>query len=441
MGTMLQASGLKLGAKPEELNITNPELIESIHAKYAAAGSRIVNANTFGASAHKLAGSAYSLEEIIAAGIANCKRACAPYGALTALDVGPLGELLEPSGTLAFEDAVSEYARIVRAGAAAGADLIFFETFTDLYELKAALLAAKENSGLPILASMSFEAGGRTFTGCTVESFGVTARGLGANAVGINCSLGPKEIFPMAKRLAEAVPGDFPVFVKPNAGLPRADGSGYDITPQLFAMEMKPYRDLHLFAAGGCCGTTPEFIKLLNSCLLYTSVRREVGQCGSQAAYMILMRVGAEHIFQLFHPLTLQVRDDETAVVHIAAVVEHELSVAFHQHTQRLTHIDKMHLQGCVHRIHSRRSRSGRVRHYIGASARDGRQPAAARKAQHQCGGSGQRSKALPQAFLRDVYKRQLPVLYRSPLVLPAPAAAVHRSSAAPPCFFEIKWS
>ncbi len=160
---------------------------------------------------------------------------------------------------------MSEYARIVRAGAAAGADLIFFETFTDLYELKAALLAAKENSGLPILASMSFEAGGRTFTGCTVESFGVTARGLGANAVGINCSLGPKEIFPMAKRLTEAVPGDFPVFVKPNAGLPRADGSGYDITPQLFAMEMKPYRELHLFAAGGCCGTTPEFIKLLNS--------------------------------------------------------------------------------------------------------------------------------------------------------------------------------
>ena len=264
MGTMLQASGLKLGAKPEELNITNPELIESIHAKYAAAGSRIVNANTFGASAHKLAGSAYSLEEIIAAGIANCKRACAPYGALTTLDVGPLGELLEPSGTLAFEDAVNEYARIVRAGVAAGADLIFFETFTDLYELKAALLAAKENSTLPVLASMSFEAGGRTFTGCTVESFGVTARGLGANAVGINCSLGPKEIYPMAKRLAEAVPGDFPVFVKPNAGLPRADGSGYDITPQLFAMEMKPYRDLHLFAAGGCCGTTPDFIKLLN---------------------------------------------------------------------------------------------------------------------------------------------------------------------------------
>ena len=264
MGTMLQTAGLKLGARPEELNITDPQLIEGIHAQYAAAGSRIINANTFGASAHKLAGSTYSLEEIIAAGIANCKRACAPYGALAALDVGPLGELLEPNGTLAFEDAVEEYARIVRAGAAAGADLIFFETFTDLYELKAALLAARENSSLPILASMSFEAGGRTFTGCTVESFGVTARGLGASAVGINCSLGPKEIFPMAKRLTEAVPGDFPVFVKPNAGLPRADGSGYDITPQLFALEMKPYRELNLFAAGGCCGTTPEFIRLLN---------------------------------------------------------------------------------------------------------------------------------------------------------------------------------
>ena len=264
MGTMLQAAGLKLGARPEELNITDPALIEGIHAQYAAAGSRIVNANTFGASAHKLAGSAYTLEQIIAAGIANCKRACAPYGALTALDVGPLGELLEPSGTLAFEDAVAEYARIVKAGEAAGADLIFFETYTDLYELKAALLAAKENTHLPILASMSFEAGGRTFTGCTVESFAATARGLGADAVGINCSLGPKEIFPMAKRLAEAVPGNFPVFVKPNAGLPRADGSGYDITPQLFALQMKPYRELHLFAAGGCCGTTPEFIKLLN---------------------------------------------------------------------------------------------------------------------------------------------------------------------------------
>ena len=164
MGTMLQAAGMKLGTRPEDLNIENPELIRSIHAKYAAAGSRVVNANTFGASPHKLADSKYTLEEVITAGIANCKQAVAPYGALVTLDVGPLGELLEPSGTLAFEDAVAEYGRIVRAGVAAGADILYFETFTDLYEMKAALLAAKENSTLPIMASMSFEANGRTFT-------------------------------------------------------------------------------------------------------------------------------------------------------------------------------------------------------------------------------------------------------------------------------------
>ena len=199
MGTMLQAAGLKLGARPEELNITDPALIESIHARYAAAGSRIINANTFGASAHKLAGSEYTLEEIIAAGIANCKRACAPYGALAALDVGPLGELLEPNGTLAFEDAVAEYGRIVRAGVAAGADLVFLETFTDLYELKTALLAVKENSSLPVLASMSFEAGGRTFTGCTVESFAATARGFGGRCRGYQLLSWPQGDLPHGK--------------------------------------------------------------------------------------------------------------------------------------------------------------------------------------------------------------------------------------------------
>ena len=154
---------------------------------------------------------------------------------------------------------------MVKAGAQAGADLILLETFTDLYELKAALLACKENCDLPVMASMSFEANGRTFTGCTVGSFAATARGLGADALGINCSLGPKEIYPMAKALCEAVPGDYPVFVKPNAGLPRADGSGYDITPQIFSIQLKPYRELGLFAAGGCCGTTPDFIKALHS--------------------------------------------------------------------------------------------------------------------------------------------------------------------------------
>ena len=275
MGTMLQAAGLPLGARPEALNLEDPALIESIHARYAAVGSRILCANTFGASAHKLAGSGYTVEQVVDAAIRCARRAAQPYGSLVALDIGPLGELLEPAGTLPFEEAVEAFAEIVRAGAAAGADLILCETFTDLYELKAALLACRETCGLPVLASMSFEAGGRTFTGCGVESFAAAARGLGADALGINCSLGPKEILPMARALCGAVPGDYPVFVKPNAGLPRADGSGYDITPQLFAMQMKPYRELGLFAAGGCCGTTPDFIRALHRVFDGCAVGRE----------------------------------------------------------------------------------------------------------------------------------------------------------------------
>lgn len=275
MGTMLQAAGLPLGARPEALNLEDPALIESIHARYAAAGSRILCANTFGASAHKLAGSGYTVEQVVDAAIRCARRAAQPYGSLVALDIGPLGELLEPAGILPFEEAVEAFAEIVRAGAAAGADLILCETFTDLYELKAALLACRETCGLPVLASMSFEAGGRTFTGCGVESFAAAARGLGADALGINCSLGPKEILPMARALCGAVPGDYPVFVKPNAGLPRADGSGYDITPQLFAMQMKPYRELGLFAAGGCCGTTPDFIRALHRVFDGCAVGRE----------------------------------------------------------------------------------------------------------------------------------------------------------------------
>ena len=264
MGTQLQARGLQPGQKPELAALEMPEVLTAIHTDYANAGADILLANTFGANAKKLTGCGHTVEEVVSASIACARKAADTTGACVALDIGPLGELLVPAGTLAFEDAYNEFAQVIRAGAAAGADLVFLETMTDLYELKAALLAVKENSSLPVLASMSFEAGGRTFTGCTVESFAATARGLGADAVGINCSLGPKEIFPMAKRLTEALPGSFPVFVKPNAGLPRADGSGYDITPQLYAMQMKPYRELGLFAAGGCCGTTPEFIQLLN---------------------------------------------------------------------------------------------------------------------------------------------------------------------------------
>ena len=264
MGTQLQLRGLTTEQKPELAAFIMPDVLTAVHRDYARAGADILLANTFGANPRKLKGTGYTVQQVIEASIACARTAAQETGALVALDIGPIGELLAPAGTLPFEDACAQFAEMVRAGAAAGADLVFLETMTDLYELKAAILAAKENCDLPVFTSMSFEARGRTFTGCTVESYGITAAGLGADAVGINCSLGPKEIFPMAKRLTEALPGSFPVFVKPNAGLPRADGSGYDITPQLYAMQMKPYRELGLFAAGGCCGTTPEFIQLLN---------------------------------------------------------------------------------------------------------------------------------------------------------------------------------
>ena len=262
MGTQLQTRGLQPGQKPELAALEMPDTLTAIHADYARAGADILLANTFGANAKKLAGCPCTVEQVVSASIACARSAAAETGALVALDIGPLGELLVPAGTLRFEDAYAEFAQVIRAGAAAGADLIFLETMTDLYELKAAILAAKENCALPVFTSMSFESRGRTFTGCTVESYAVTAAGLGADAVGINCSLGPKEILPFAQRLCRSVPAGVPVFVKPNAGLPNPDGS-YNLNAAEFAAEMKAYASIGVSMVGGCCGTTPDFIAKL----------------------------------------------------------------------------------------------------------------------------------------------------------------------------------
>ena len=262
MGTQLQTRGLQPGQKPELAALEMPDTLTAIHADYARAGADILLANTFGANAKKLAGCPCTVEQVVSASIACARSAAAETGALVALDIGPLGELLVPAGTLRFEDAYAEFAQVIRAGAAAGADLVFLETMTDLYELKAAILAAKENCALPVFTSMSFESRGRTFTGCTVESYAVTAAGLGADAVGINCSLGPKEILPFAQRLCRSVPAGVPVFVKPNAGLPNPDGS-YNLNAAEFAAEMKAYASIGVSMVGGCCGTTPGFIAKL----------------------------------------------------------------------------------------------------------------------------------------------------------------------------------
>ena len=263
MGTQLQARGLQPGQKPELAALEMPDVLTAIHTDYANAGADILLANTFGANAKKLAGCGHTVEDVVTASIACARKAADTTGALVALDIGPLGELLVPAGTLSFEDAYAEFAQVIRAGTAAGADLVFLETMTDLYELKAAILAAKENCTLPIFTSMSFESRGRTFTGCTVESYAVTAAGLGADAVGINCSLGPKEILPFAQRLCRSVPTGVPVFVKPNAGLPNPDGS-YNLDPDGFAAEMKEYAAIGVSMVGGCCGTTPAFIAKLH---------------------------------------------------------------------------------------------------------------------------------------------------------------------------------
>lgn len=262
MGTQLTARGLQPGQMPELAALTCPEILTAIHRDYANAGADLLLANTFGANPRKLAGTGHTVEEVITASIACARTAAGQTGSLVALDIGPIGELLAPAGSLAFEDAVTQFAQMVEAGTNAGADLVFLETMTDLYELKAGILAAKEHSNLPVFASMSFEANGRTFTGCTVESFAATAVGLGVDAIGINCSLGPAEILPLIQRLCRLVPAGLPVFVKANAGLPNPDGS-YNLTPADFAREMLAYLPTGISMAGGCCGTTPQTIRLL----------------------------------------------------------------------------------------------------------------------------------------------------------------------------------
>ncbi|MFI3141735.1 MAG: homocysteine S-methyltransferase family protein [Clostridia bacterium] len=262
-GTMLQNSGLKLGERPEMLNFTKPELIQNVHKAYLNAGSDIVYANTFGANKHKLEGFDYSVSEVIFKAIENAKIACADFDALVALDVGPIGELLEPSGTLKFEEAYDVFSEVVIAGQKAGADLIVFETMTDLYEVKSAVLAAKENTDLPIFVTMTFEENGRTFTGCGIENMALTLEGLGVDAIGMNCSLGPVEILPLMQKLSTCT--SLPLIAKPNAGLPDPETGGYNIDADEFGKVMKDYANCGVKILGGCCGTTEKYISALKT--------------------------------------------------------------------------------------------------------------------------------------------------------------------------------
>lgn len=265
MGSLLQERGLKPGELPELWNLTYPEAVYDIHSAYLAAGCDIILTNTFGANRLKYAGTGGpGVEEIVRAGTENAKRAVKAAGrGFTALDIGPTGKLLKPMGDLGFEEAVAVFGEVAEAGAKAGADLIVIETMSDMYELKAAVLAAKERAKLPIFATVIFDGSGKLLTGGTPEAVTAMLEGLGVDALGINCGLGPIQMKPLAERLTACA--SIPVIVNPNAGLPRSekDRTVYDITPSEFAEVMDSILDLGVSAVGGCCGTTPEHMRLL----------------------------------------------------------------------------------------------------------------------------------------------------------------------------------
>ena len=265
MGTMLQKAGMKPGTIPETLNITDPEMVAAIHRAYIRAGSRAVYANTFGANSLKLKNLEYTTAELIEAGVRIAKDCAAETGALAGLDVGPLGVMLQPLGTLPFEEAVDLYKEIMTAGAKAGADLIAIETMSDLAETRAALIAAKEATDLPVFVTMSFDATGRTFTGCTPASMARTLEGLGADAVGVNCSLGPEEMVPIVREIRANT--RLPVIAKPNAGLPDPVTGAYGVSAEDFAEAMKALAAAGAEILGGCCGTDPAYIAALGNAM------------------------------------------------------------------------------------------------------------------------------------------------------------------------------
>ena len=265
MGTLLQAEGLAPGELPETWNIEHPEKVEAIHRRYYEAGSDVVLANTFGANVCKFHDDRYTVEEVIRAGIANAKRAGEQIGKETyvALDMGPTGKLLKPMGDLDFDDAYEAFAEAVRYGEKYGADLIHIETMSDTYEVKAAILAAKENSSLPVFVTMIFDERGKLLTGGDVPSVVAMLEGLRVDALGLNCGLGPKQMLPILNDLRRYT--SLPIIVKPNAGLPKQKNGEtyYDVEPDEFARIMQEVVKGGACVIGGCCGTTPEHIKKL----------------------------------------------------------------------------------------------------------------------------------------------------------------------------------
>lgn len=262
-GTILQAKNLKGGELPETWNLTRPDDILDLYCGYLNVGSNIFNTNTFGANSLKFP---FQLKEIVEAAIDLAKEArvrCNREDAYIALDIGPTGKLLQPMGDLPFEMAVKIFSETIKIGAARGVDLILIETMSDSLETKAAILAAKENSDLPIFVTNIYDARGKLLTGGSVESTVAMLEGLGVDALGVNCGLGPEQMIPIVKKLTEVT--SIPIIVNPNAGLPRTENGKtiYDVTPEQFANTMSQIADMGVQVVGGCCGTTPEHIRQL----------------------------------------------------------------------------------------------------------------------------------------------------------------------------------
>jgi 5-methyltetrahydrofolate--homocysteine methyltransferase len=288
MGTMLQAKGLQPGECPERLNIERPDVVRSVHRAYVQAGADFITANTFGASRRKLG---EDPAPYIAAGVRLAKEAGAPW---VALDIGPLGGLLEPFGDMSFQDAYDQFAQIVAAGAEAGADVILIETMSDLLEAKAALLAAREHSSLPVFATMTFGEDGRTFLGTDPRAAAVTLTSLGADVIGVNCSLGPKALLPVVSGT------HLPVMVQPNAGLPRLEGERtvYDVTAEDFAQAGGAFLDAGAAILGGCCGTAPEHIAALKPLVSSRRpIRRPAPEASAFCGWQGVVTLGEDSIY------------------------------------------------------------------------------------------------------------------------------------------------
>lgn len=268
MGTMLQKNGLQMGENPEIFGFNNPDILINIHKAYLEAGANVVTTNTFGANELKLDKLGYTVEEIVDNAISVAKKAIDNVDKskprYIALDIGPIGEMLEPMGTLSFDRAYEIFKRQAVQGEKSGANIIIIETMMDLYEAKAAVLAVKENTNLPVFCTMTFDEDGRSFTGCTPESMVATIGGLGVDAIGVNCSLGPKQLLPIVKKITKMA--TIPVIVQANAGLPNIIGEQayYDIDEKEFYSGVVEFINSGARIIGGCCGTNPNFIKYIS---------------------------------------------------------------------------------------------------------------------------------------------------------------------------------